>query len=454
MSATIPGVATVPMSIDEIAAAAGMDDLFLFRKIADGRFAHIGGAGRGAGWAGIVEIGVGEEPLLAKSLALKGVTRYLADDPFHVFGPYYAASVAFVPVNRDVVVVFGSPTDNNSLVTNGELLELAQVADRSVSDVEPAKRLADELEIVNAVRDLLLQPSSTFDEAVQGVVDHATRALSCEIGVVYVRDRGKIAVSDARDMLPAEPEDLRAVLEQIDSRGEFPLCIQDATLDELPAPFSRADGVLAYYLLGLNEPIGGFVLLMHTTAGPRGFTLLCQTLGQRLVEAAHPFLSTGLAREALRSDLERVTGEARRDVLTGLANRLAWDEALADNAMSVGRPMSIVQLDCRGLKRANDTLGHHAGDTMLRRAADIITHAVRANDLVARIGGDEFAILLCDADESVAARIVERIETSVAAEPHGKTADFGLAIGYATTLDGDLVAAQKAADAKMLSAKV
>src|SRR4051812_10808540 len=158
MSVTIEGMSAVPMSIDDVASASGMDDVFLFRKIADGRFAHIGGAGRGAGWAGIVEIGVGEEPLLAKSLALSGVTRYLADDPFHVFGPYYAASVAFVPVSRDVVVVFGSPTDDNSLVTNGELLELAQVADLAVSEVDPAKRLADELEVVNAVRDLLLQP--------------------------------------------------------------------------------------------------------------------------------------------------------------------------------------------------------------------------------------------------------------------------------------------------------
>ena len=76
--------------------------------------------------------------------------------------------------------------------------------------------------------------------------------------------------------------------------------------------------------------------------------------------------------------------------------------------------MSIVQLDCRALKRVNDTHGHHAGDRLLQRTAEIITSAVRGNDLVARIGGDEFAILLRGADELVAAMIVDRIESAVA----------------------------------------
>jgi diguanylate cyclase (GGDEF)-like protein len=439
-------------SIEGIAAAAGAVDLFLFRRISDTRFAHIGGAGRGEGWAGIVEVGLGEEPFIAEALALGGVTQYAQPEAWHVFGPYYTNSVAVVNVSQDVFAVFGGRNERRADMSDVELLELAKLASDALSEVAPAKKLADELEVLNALRDLLLAPAGTFGEALHSVVRQSTSALSCDLGVVYARERRMFAVSDARGALDLDDDELRQVLEAIDGRGEFPICIQDATLNELPPPFSAADGAIAYYLLELEQPIGGFLLLLHTTAAPRGFTLLCQTLGERLVDAAGPFLATALARDGLRDDFERVSDEARRDVLTGIANRLAWDEAVAGDAGRL-RPTSIVLLDCRGLKRVNDTHGHHAGDRLLQRTAEIVKAAVRGKDLVARIGGDEFAILLRNADEQVARMIVERIEHAVEAEPPAGEADVALAIGHATTADGDLAAAQRAADARMLTAK-
>ena len=118
-------------------------------------------------------------------------------------------------------------------------------------------------------------------------------------------------------------------MEEIAERGNVPLCIQDAASNELPSPFSTADGLVSYYLLGFDEPVTAILLVAHTTAAPRGFTLLCQSLGLRLVEAAVPLLTTALSRDGLREDLERAAEQARRDTLTGLANRLAWDEAVA-----------------------------------------------------------------------------------------------------------------------------
>ena len=100
-------------------------------------------------------------------------------------------------------------------------------------------------------------------------------------------------------------------------------------MNELPPPLSTADGLVSYYLLGFDEPVTAVLLVAHTTAAPRGFTLLCQSLGLRLVEAAVPLLTTALSRDGLREDLERASEQARRDTLTGLANRLAWDEAVA-----------------------------------------------------------------------------------------------------------------------------
>lgn len=440
-------------SIEGIAAAAGAADLFLFRKVGDARFAHIGGVGRGEGWAGIVEVGLAEEQFLAAALDAGPVTRHAQNDAWHVFGPYYSSSVAVVTVSQDVFAVFGARKERRPEASDTELLKLATLASDALSEVAPAKKLADELEVLNALRDLLLSPAGTFGEALHSVVAQATSALSCDLGVIYARERRMLAVSDSHGVLRLGEAELREVLEAIDGRGEFPICIQDASLNDLPPPFSSADGAIAYYLLELEQPVGGFLLLLHTEIAPRGFTLLCQTLGERLVDAARPFLSTALSRDGLRHDLERASGEARRDVLTGVANRLAWDEALAREAGVVGRPMSIVQLDCRALKRINDTHGHHAGDRLLQRATEIITSAVRGDDLVARIGGDEFAILLRGADELVAARIVERIEGAVALEPPIGEVEVAFAIGRATTRDGDLAAAQRAADAQMLTAK-
>jgi GGDEF domain-containing protein len=107
---------------------------------------------------------------------------------------------------------------------------------------------------------------------------------------------------------------------------------------------------------------------MHTSAaGARGFTLLCQDLGRRLVEAAEPLLSAALLRDSMPEEPSRVAAEARRDPLTWLANRLAWTERISDASSSAETNTSVIQLDCRGLKRVNDTFGHAVGDELLRR---------------------------------------------------------------------------------------
>jgi two-component system, cell cycle response regulator len=115
--------------------------------------------------------------------------------------------------------------------------------------------------------------------------------------------------------------------------------------------------------------------------------------------------------------------------------------------------VSIVQLDCCSLKQTNDGFGHHTGDRLLRTIAHIAISSVREPDLVARFGGDEFAILLVDADETVAASIVERVEQAVAAEPPIETVKIAVAVGAATTRTGDVAAAQQEADARMPAGK-
>jgi diguanylate cyclase (GGDEF)-like protein len=439
-------------SLEEVAAAAGAVDMFLFRRIDPGRFAHIGGVGRGVGWAGIVEVGVADEPFVAEALTTNTVVRRYVGEAWHVFGPYYGMAVTIVPVDDDLFAVFGSDDERLLDVTDAEFRELAGFASQSLTGVIAAKRLADELEVVNAVRDLLRAPGSSFDEALQSIATQAAMALSCEVGVLYAREHGRVAVYDPTGILADKSGAIKSVMEGIAERGNVPNCIQDAASSELPFPFSTADGLVSYYLLGFDEPVTAILLVAHTTAAPRGFTLLCQSLGLRLVEAAVPLLTTALSRDGLREDLERAAEQARRDTLTGLSNRLAWDEAVA-RVPQDGRPVSVIQLDCCSLKQTNDTFGHHTGDRLLRTVAHLITSSVREPDLVARVGGDEFAILLVDADETIAASVVDRIEQAVDAEPMIETVKIAVAVGSATTRVGDVTAAQQAADALMLSHK-
>ena len=319
----------------DIAKAAGADDLFVFRRIAERRFAHVGGVGRGVGWAGIVEIGIEDEPLLAAALSTDSVFRRSDDEPRHVLGPYYSRSVAIVALNSDVFVLFGAEGDGIAPVIDQDLRRLARCASDAILEVGPAKRLADELEALNAVRELLHAPAETFDDALQRLVDQATAALSCEVGLLFIPEQGRLAMRDKREAPRLRTAELVAPLAEVAARGRFPLCIQRAEADDLPAPFSTADGVLSYYLLEVSRPLPGILLLLHTTSGAaRGFTLLCQSLGARLVEAAEPLLSAALMRDTLNEELLRANADARRDPLTRLANRLAWNEALESTPVS------------------------------------------------------------------------------------------------------------------------
>lgn len=113
-----------------------------------------------------------------------------------------------------------------------------------------------------------------------------------------------------------------------------------------------------------------------------------------------------------RKEMERhLKYLSAHDSLTGLYNRMYFEAEFKRITKEKKYPLSIIVADLDGLKQVNDTLGHVAGDELIKSAASLLSHVVRGDDLVARLGGDEFIIVLTEADEEVAHMLMERIRS-------------------------------------------
>ena len=145
----------------------------------------------------------------------------------------------------------------------------------------------------------------------------------------------------------------------------------------------------------------------------------------------------------------------KHDVLTQLRNRSYFEEDLARVERKGALPISVVMLDLNGLKDVNDSMGHAAGDALLRRVGEVLRKAVPDEATAARLGGDEFGILLPGTDARGAAQMVERIELLVDLNNqfyHG--ARMSLAMGAATCGPGErLDQSMRLADERMYAMK-
>ncbi|MFO1243036.1 MAG: PleD family two-component system response regulator [Rickettsiales bacterium] len=124
--------------------------------------------------------------------------------------------------------------------------------------------------------------------------------------------------------------------------------------------------------------------------------------------------------EALKSNYQQSISMAITDPLTGLYNRRYLDAHLANlvtQAIQNQKPLSMLIMDMDHFKQVNDTYGHDVGDEVLKQLAQMIVNSVRSSDLAARIGGEEFVVLLPETNKNAAYDLADRIRAHIASTP-------------------------------------
>ena len=150
-------------------------------------------------------------------------------------------------------------------------------------------------------------------------------------------------------------------------------------------------------------------------------------------------------------ELSQMSDQARTDLLTGILNRRGWIEFTNKHLRKMvregSRPASIAVLDIDYFKQYNDTFGHEAGDARLQEFAILLQQNFRPGDLVARVGGEEFAILLPNCTAEDAKRIVDRIRKE-------SESDIGFSAGIAIIEEEEsIVRTMAVADQALYQAK-
>jgi diguanylate cyclase (GGDEF)-like protein len=456
-----PDTVEPPSDLAAAAEAVGADDVFVFRKVSPDRFVHFDGVGRGAGWAGNVELCPEAEEHFTAALEA-GEPLFLSfPRASRVVGPYYARSAVLVACGPDLVVVFGASDESLASVGGERVRALAERAAARVEEVSPAKRLADELEVLEAVKSVTTTTVGPVEETLRRIAEAAAAALSCEFGALIVLGEGReprLGYSARGWTTPGggPPEEVLAPF--ANGEAELPLLMQDVMGCGEASASLAASGATAIHALPIGDPALAVMVMVHADPVPRGFTTLCQRVARAVSESAEIVIRRALVHEELSEENARLSQRVRTDALTGVASRAAWDEALRREELHRGRSgahAAVALFDVDDLKSVNDRHGHAAGDELLKECARTLAEASRATDLVARIGGDEFAVLLRYSDEAGAKRWCERVAQIICAGSQRESVSrLSVASGFAAAPPGEpLAAALAEADRRMYGAK-
>ncbi|MCW2928781.1 MAG: sensor histidine kinase response receiver diguanylate cyclase [Thermoleophilia bacterium] len=167
--------------------------------------------------------------------------------------------------------------------------------------------------------------------------------------------------------------------------------------------------------------------------------------GERIVNLLLDAVVVEAADQFFAELTDALVRRAERDALTDLYNRQAFHDKLGREmarARRFGRELTVVTIDLDAFKQVNDTLGHLAGDAVLKRLSTLLVTHTREQDIVGRLGGDEFAVALVEAGMATARDLIRRLRIHLvpARRQFGLPREFGISFGAACfPADGDTV---------------
>jgi len=295
-----------------------------------------------------------------------------------------------------------------------------------------------------------LEHVRSADDVASVLARQAQTRLGFRRAVVLIRrgDRWEGAAVPARGETEAARSDGVDALPDDVWTAEAPTLVRTldhAVLDRL-LPVGR--NVVIVPIVADGEALG--IMLAEWGRGPRAQipAVTVETLAQSASQAA-----VALRNAALLSEVEHL---ATRDGLTGLANRRLFEETLEREVARSHRlrsPLALVVLDVDHFKDVNDTVGHQAGDAVLREVARAMVGNTKASDLPARYGGDEFVVLLPDCTRGDAVAVAERLRAAVAAEVTAVPVTVSAGVGAMPENAGNGERLVAAADAALYTAK-
>ncbi|OAX88014.1 histidine kinase [Xanthomonas nasturtii] len=285
---------------------------------------------------------------------------------------------------------------------NRELGDSIGALQRSTADLNLLSRYTGLLQSCISAEEALLVSSRTLASLLPGVAGSVYLLRASQDRAEAISHWGEPLVQSAPHLLPEHCWALRRGQPHIiEDLGRDALC---AHIEE-PAPGTYV--TTACLPMSAQGTQLGFLFLSCPGTGPMPRL--------EIAEAAAEQLSLALSNLRLRESLRR---QSIRDALTGLYNRRYLEESLSHELARCARrglPLSVLMLDVDHFKQFNDSQGHAGGDLLLAAVGELLLTRLRAEDVACRYGGEEFTVILPEADGEEALRVAEQIRGHIAA---------------------------------------